>query len=411
VTRSSTRLPRDETETLSDVAFGNGVYLAVGSQSYFTSPDAMTWTGHNVMAGSFVGVIYTDRFVLLSFRAAATTTDGMKLNPFLDVAVSQSLTSIAFGNGKYVVVGSGVWVSPDASTWTSTQAESGQPFLAVAASDGTPGLAQFVASGLGKIYATFDGDTWQNVTPMLNGPNCRAAAQGRSNGMTPEFVVICGGFLYRSAFGSVWETRTLPAAGTAIVYAGGLYVMTTFSGAIYTSPDATTWTPTAMNGTAQIFTSAFQAIVQGLGVFVAVGDGGQIGVSGNGTSWTPASSGVTTPIVGVAVRDNEFVAWVTGAGYVLRSPNGMTWRKVDIGSGGPNQPVSVISIGYDGTCTFISEGQGYVFYGSDDSLDWHRLVAPAGAQTILQWASGSGKLVGVGLGNTIISRPIRSTCF
>ena len=101
-------------------------------------------------------------------------------------------------------------------------------------------------------------------------------------------------------------------------------------GAIYTSPDGTTWTRRHFSGL------GLRDIAYGGGTYIAVGDAGTMWRSTNATSWTPVSTGVTSNLNGVAYGNNSFVAvgWGgSGVPVVLTSSNGSSWANTTPSSG------------------------------------------------------------------------------
>ena len=114
-----------------DVAYGNGIYVAVGdtdagtNDAVMTSPDGITWTA----------------------RTAAGDDDFW--------------SSVTYGNGLFVAVGSSgdrVMTSPDGITWTNQSAAgNNDPWFGV-----TYGNGLFVAVGFGldRVMTSPDGITW-----------------------------------------------------------------------------------------------------------------------------------------------------------------------------------------------------------------------------------------------------------
>lgn len=105
---------------LYSVAFGNGVFVAVGDNSFVArSADGANWTTSTAGAfgnlarvrflnGQFVAVGSSDR-ILFSANGAAWTSSTLPTSGFWDVAQ---------GNGVYVVAGSTAWMSGDGANWT-----------------------------------------------------------------------------------------------------------------------------------------------------------------------------------------------------------------------------------------------------------------------------------------------------
>jgi len=200
--------------------------------------------------------------------------------------------------GHNTVVTKSVTVTDPITTWTArTTTATGN--LEALATNGTSVLA------VGEDYGTFkgptvistDGVTW---TTHLLGSN-------------------------QQAYGATWD-------GSKWIAVGQDYNFTTsaWQGAVFTSPDAVTWTERYKAG------SPLQAVTANGGTLVAVGDGGTIVRSTNGTTWAPVTSGTTNNLAGVAYGGGKFVAvgYAGGNGTctVLTSTDGSTWTASNAGS-------------------------------------------------------------------------------
>lgn len=104
-----------------------------------------------------------------------------------------------------------------------------------------------------------------------------------------------------------------------------------FLGAIFTSPDGTTWTRRHLEG------NYLSDIAYGGGFYVAVGDAGTMWSSSNATSWSPVSSGTSQNLGGVSYGNGGFVAVGSanngGTGVVLASSTGSSWTNTSAGAG------------------------------------------------------------------------------
>jgi len=148
-----------------------------------------------------------------------------------------------------------------------------------------------------------------------------------------------------STDGTTWTSadirqNTIPRAiihdGTQFIIAGDEYDFTApqgWRGAIFTSPNGTTWTRRHFSG------PAFRAIAAGGGVYVAAGVGGTMWRSTDSINWSPVSSGVTSDITALSYGGGRFVAGanpnIVGvtSGLVLTSTDGATWTDRSAGSG------------------------------------------------------------------------------
>ncbi len=181
--------PSEAVSSLNDVAFGEGLFVAVGeeyptgdfaqqvSPLILTSVDTITWTAATpaVPAGTrrtILSVAYgAGRFVayamdLDSFEMfLSTSEDGLSWTarpaPFFDVF--ETVSDVIFGSGRFVAVGERIRTSGDGIAWTLAldYPESGDFFNGVGHGEG-----RFVAVGSrGATYVSTDGTTWNVNLP------------------------------------------------------------------------------------------------------------------------------------------------------------------------------------------------------------------------------------------------------
>lgn len=203
---------------LKDVAYGNGLFVAVGV-SYNSIPmvtmssDGISWTSKNF-------------------------SSGFKYEPW-------RLESIAFGNGKFVASGIGgvkeqniFAVSSDGITWSSQMTGLAN---ADKISDITFGDSQFVAvSGSGKIMTSHDGITWENGVSNLP---CYLSAVAFGNhgfvtvGNGSSSFEFTKGKVYHSADGKTWTEQNIGNAAmlNSVVFDGNHFIVVGDDGTILTS--------------------------------------------------------------------------------------------------------------------------------------------------------------------------------
>lgn len=102
-------------------------------------------------------------------------------------------------------------------------------------------------------------------------------------------------------------------------------------GAIYTSPDGSSWTRRHFGG------AELRDVAHGGGVLVATGDAGTMWTSTDGITWNPVATGVAEDLDGVSYGNGGFVAVGAGSGggpvAVLGSANGSSWTDHSPGAG------------------------------------------------------------------------------
>jgi hypothetical protein len=208
------------------IAYGNGIWVAVGYGKMMYSTDGINWTGSASNAG-INGYVYK----------VAYGQDGS-------------------GNGLWVAAGSGytnpisnsIATSTDGITWTSRNTNSNFPFNSNG-NFGCRGVAYgnglWVAVGIGtnamganSIATSTNGITWtsRNSNGFSNGQGVAYA-----NGL---WVAVGNGGTSTSTDGITWTGRSSYGyydAGANVAYGNGLWVSVGY-GQSFTSPDGITWT-------------------------------------------------------------------------------------------------------------------------------------------------------------------------
>jgi len=111
----------DDNFLLRTVAFGDGLFVALGWQLY-TSPDGKTWTMRTKAAGQWMGGVRfgAGRFVAAGGYGESTySTDGLRW-PQGGARLTDAARSIAFGNGLWVARADSNhwWRTSTGETWT-----------------------------------------------------------------------------------------------------------------------------------------------------------------------------------------------------------------------------------------------------------------------------------------------------
>jgi hypothetical protein len=220
-----------------------------------------------------------------------------------------SLGSVAYGQGRYVAVGSYtvsdtgmIQTSEDGVNWTmrSPQGDSILDLADIAFGDGT-----FVAVGWDyyagrNLYHSTDGINWTSHT----------------NATVSNF--------YRVAYGG----GLFVAVGDGMLYNSYPYVYTNLN--IYTSPDGITWTGRSSGAPASDVHTITDVAYGGLGRFVAVDDAGYTYTAFSGSGpWTRRVPGGNPPIALSHVNscNGLFIALgSSGTNYV--SYDGLSWSPI-----------------------------------------------------------------------------------
>lgn len=217
------------------VAFANGIFVITSQSGVSTSANGTTWSSQPLSASQNLGgvvygngtwVMYDDRFLSSDVVAfMMSTTNGGSWQQVLTTIPYAQPTSVAFGNGTFVVVGYGglVATSTNPATWTSRALGS--------------------TSDLGLQAVTYANNLFVAVTNS--------------------------GKAYRSADGITWTKATVTVnALYGVSYGNGVFVAVGQAGSIFTSPDAVTWTRRTWTGPSADFEDVAFANLR----FVAAGN-------------------------------------------------------------------------------------------------------------------------------------------
>lgn len=192
-------------DDLYGVAFGNNIYVAVGSGSQvITSPDGATWTRRTVTdAGANIRdiVFASGRFVACAYGGIIyTSTDGLnwtKINT--GTGSNARLETIAYGGGRFVSAGNNTSVSSaDGLTWI-TDSTNLRLVTELVYGNGVFALG----AGIGTIY--------RSGTPTFAGPVITAHPQSTSTvaGGTATFSVTATG----AGLSYQWKRNGTPIPG------------------------------------------------------------------------------------------------------------------------------------------------------------------------------------------------------
>jgi len=255
-----------------------------------------------------------------------------------------SAYSIAYSNGKFIIVGDKMATSTDGETWTvASNPLDPQPAHCIAY-----GNNKWVAGGLGGKMATStdNGETWTAVTNStfeFGAANKYINAIAFGNG---KFVAVGDkGKMATFTDGETWTAVTNSTFDdsdiNAIAYGNNKWVAGGKIGKMATSTDGATWT-----GVDSTFgDNGIKAIAYGNGKWIAVGENGKMATSTDGETWTAvntesklwslgtmdAEGNITKGFVdisAIAFGNGNWVA-VSTAGYSAKSTdNGATWTKV-----------------------------------------------------------------------------------
>ncbi|MCM1302435.1 MAG: hypothetical protein NC226_12055 [Bacteroides cellulosilyticus] len=231
------------------IAYGNGKYVAVGTEGYATtSIDGENWTIPKKVYG--------------------------------DTVINKNqLNDIIFVDGVFVTAGNDpyVYASDDGVTWTRKGYIFGAAtkISCIAYGNGIYVAGQY--NGSGSIAYSYDCITWVRVSTAYIGASSIIFANGR-------FVCVGTSCTAVSSDGIQWDT--IAHTSSCIAYGNGRYV-TAYGTNSYTSVNLTEFDgpftmPANWNSS---YSNSYRDIVFKDGVFIAVGDRSSVCTSVDGQSW------------------------------------------------------------------------------------------------------------------------------
>lgn len=226
-----------------DVAYGNGVYVAVASSASMGgyprsmySYDGKTWRSSNISnTGVWRSVIYANnQFLAIGSSLSSTSADGIVWNTPVAIT-SFNARSVAYGNGIYVAVSNSgtnrIATSTNGTTWTTRLAPAANPwygivfhnglFIACSASGSTGYITGSVLPEQ-RIMTSPDGINWT----LRNN-----STGGFSIGVGGGTVVCSGGSV--STDGINWSNIVVPPFATDIYGSYGMVGRASFGNGVF----------------------------------------------------------------------------------------------------------------------------------------------------------------------------------
>lgn len=305
----------------SDISYGNSAYVAPSLLgSVYVSPAGTNWTeatpsyrdtvnGIAYGIGYYVAVGGVDPFLHSGNTAAILSSSNGTSFSYIETNVAV-LTSVAFGNGVFVAVGTDGLVqrSTNATSWVTRPSGVTSRLNAVAYGSGTN--VWIAVGNSGKIESSSDnGLIWvarnSTVTYTLNGVTY---GQG-------QFVVVGQlGTILTSVNGIDWTQHYVDTLNDLMSvdfgYAG--FVAVGIGGTIATSPDGETWTVQNSGTATDLYRVNF-----GSGNMVALGQHEAFS-SYDGTNWISRFVGTSTTLKGSSFLNHRFL-FVGMTGVIAQS--------------------------------------------------------------------------------------------
>lgn len=371
-----------------DVAFGNGVFVAVGGAAMETLTDGGWQPGPP--AGALRSLVYGNgRFVAVGNGGAIQTSDdGFHWTNRVS-GTSVTLRRVALAQKGFLAVGdSGTLVhSPDGADWTVMQ--SSYIFLGIGGI--AYGNGMFVASSAPgavqrsqSMLRSNNGFGWASTQVRTNIGHLGAVAYGAGKFAVIGYNSSPPPIMYTSSDALTWNAPNLPTDHglSALGFANGLFLAGGVNGPLMTSPDAETWT---IRNAEDRFWAAF---TYGNGGFLALAN-------------PPFRPGC----------DPHYYNCASGPVTAALSPDGVVWTMIPT----TIDSLSIFQTGLAfGKGVFVVAAAGGQLFSSTDGVHWHRREVP-GAYTSVIYANGAFVAVGVGNlatsldGETWKQRPVTFT--
>ncbi len=272
------------------VAFGNGVWAAIGDHVVYTSADGVSWTPRYTTGEDgcdFSGISYgNNRFVVAGlYDAVLTSPNGRE---WTQAPMGFQLDDVAFGKGTFVGASRDhkLLTSADGTNWTVRASYPPIQYIGTVFYRATFGKGIFAVIGSDTeakkdvVSTSPDGVSW--TTHALDTGEWYGAVNDICYGNDTFVIVGRSGHVYRSVNGDDW-TAIVPEPGSGVSY-GDLY-----------------------------------GVAYGDASFVAIGGmntGADILSSSNGIDWTGRRSPVTGGLRHIASVNHTFLASSPGGGVI-----------------------------------------------------------------------------------------------
>jgi hypothetical protein len=264
----------------------------------------------------------------------------------------QNLYGVAYGDGRYVAVGSGLILTSTNGAFWQQAASPNNSLFGVSFANGT-----FVAVGAGGLIlkSTNTGNWVAQPSPTTNQLN-HVEYYG-------SFFLAGGntGTLLVSSNGTIW-TLGPPATSRALVgSASGNDVFVAVArgqsnpGTLLTSSNALDWVARSFSGLGFPYGIAF-----GKGLFVMLDARGLVNTSPDGIQWATRSTVTSDYLFGITFAQHTFAAvggpYGGGSQKIATSLDGLNWR------------LRPISTGRSGALRAVTYGNGYFIAVGDGGL-------------------------------------------
>ena len=321
---------------LQDVAWGNGLFVAVGGQVGFefspglgivlTSSDGFNWVERRREDYlSLEAVVWTGfRFVAVGIGdRALVSSDGLDWSG-IQLEDSEFIWDLAWNGSQLVAIGRDGYFGGPPSYFTSEDGEEWQqsPFdrdyapSSIAAFGG-----RFVTVGSEHdALVSDDGHTW-TVVPYQSSRELRVIVDGGD-----RFLATGNDVVGTSLDGYVWSIEDRPTESRVygLAWFGNGYLAVGEDGFMMSSPDGSVWAQ--LSGKAFDISGSWEIneLATNGSTIVGVGEGSLIITGKHGTEWVRQSSPATYGELSAVIWTGS-AFWTVGSDRIMRSPDGVLW--------------------------------------------------------------------------------------
>jgi hypothetical protein len=398
---------RGSSEQPTDVAYGNGTYVLVGSRGrIYTTTDKTTLVARTSgTTSTFWGVIYAEnRFLAVGNSGIVrTSTNGIAWSG-TTWGITSACLDVTYNPaaGLYVAVGNGgnVRTSTNGTTWTARTSGTTSTVYSVQYVNGL-----YMYGGLDIVGTSTDAITWTVRTTPLGSSGVRRIEYGagvyvgvannseiitstdaiswtltifprRANevfcGVTyqnEKFTAVDAGYnVMESSNGYDWQYNLTTAGyATNMAYANGEFIATKFNGFNYvTSTDGINWTLSTLD----VPTSSNSgSLVYGGGTYVFFGAGSTLAIprvytSTDKIAWTQRTTSTNGYVTFGAYGAGNFVFVGSGGRSRVSTDGGTTWTTYGITT------TAILEALTFGDNIFVCGGYGGTLQTSTNGVTW-----------------------------------------
>ncbi|MFZ5642940.1 MAG: stalk domain-containing protein [Bacillota bacterium] len=374
--------PGEKIRNLNSVAYGGGVYVAVGNKgAILSSTDGKLWV--RCISGSvedMTSVKYlNNRFVVISKDLLVTSENGT----YWEIVRFNNVADITFGKGKYIAVDKTgeVYSSADIKTWTRLTVPGGKVGLDYAGFVNN----RFYAGGVAaNLLVSDDGEKWD----LISAP---AVITGIIyNGQKYLALSVQNKKIYSSENGTDhWKVEK-----EGLYYGLGLDELLSNSDKYAIINGKYIMSPDGITRMLHIGNSFDVSSVLANGSMVAVGSDGSV-MKYPGDNWSEPA--LNYNFSALAYQNGTFIA-AGQSPAIATSKDGQKWIIQGLKDGEKYDAVNVVQ----GGGLYVKMGLKGSILTSPDGVSWTGAQLPAGAEPVSGIAFGKGRFVAVSGGNKLL---------